>query len=154
MYKRTFTYKDYDGNERTEDHYFNLTEAEIIKWLTTTGDYTLDKKLERLNQEGNGKETMKIFEELIVMSYGIKSLDGRRFDKSEEAKKNFIETEAYNQLFVELATDARKAAEFVNAIIPREMADSIAKALKDNPEGIPDSLKDYLPEGITQIGKK
>lgn len=146
MYKKTITYTDYDGNKRTEDHYFNLTKAEIIKWLTTSGDYTLDKVFEKLSSERNGREIMNIFEGLITMAYGKKSLDGRRFDKSEEAKRDFLETEAYSVLFSELVTDASKAAEFMNNIIPNELAEEIEKVMKENPEGISAEIRDYLPK--------
>lgn len=144
MLKKTITFEDYEGNKRTEDHYFNLNKAEIIKWLTTDGDYTLDKKLERLFQAGNGKELMKTFDDLIQSSYGIKSLDGRRFEKSPEILRAFVESEAYVVLFTEIVTDAKKAAEFINAIIPKDMAEEISKIMKENPEGVPAEIRDYL----------
>lgn len=144
MLKKTITYEDYEGNERKEDFYFNLNQSEIIKWLTTTGDYTLDKVLIRLGQERNGKKVMEIFEDLIHRSYGRKSLDGRKFEKSEEIWQDFYQTEAYSTLFYELVTDARKAADFVNQIIPKKMASEIDKIMKENPDGIPDELKDYV----------
>lgn len=144
MLTREITYTDYDGNERTEKHYFNLNKAEIIKWLTTSGEYTLDKVVERLAYEKNGKKIMEIFEELIHLSYGRKSLDGRKFEKSDEIWNDFYQTEAYSVLFTELVTDAKKAADFVNKIIPKNLADEVNKIIKENPEGIPDELKDYI----------
>lgn len=144
MLKKTITYEDYEGNERKEDFYFNLNQSEIIKWLTTTGDYTLDKVLIRLGQERNGKKVMEIFEDLIHRSYGRKSLDGRKFEKSEEIWQDFYQTEAYSTLFYELVTDAKKAGDFVNQIIPKKMAAEIDKIMKENPDGIPDELKDYV----------
>lgn len=144
MLKRTIKYEDYDGNTREEDHYFHMNKSEIIKWLTTSGDYTLDKVLLRLRTERNGKKIMEIFEDLLHRSYGKKSLDGRRFEKNEEIWKDFYETEAYSVLFTELVTDGRKAAEFINKIIPKNMADDIEKIVRENPEGIPDELKDYV----------
>lgn len=149
MYPRVITYTDYDGNKRTETHYFNLNKAEIIKLMTMDGDYTLDKKIEKLWQERNGEEIMKLFEHLIYLSYGKKSVDGRRFDKSEETKRDFMETEAYSELFTELVTDAKKAAEFFNAVVPHEMADEMAKVMKEHPDGIPAELRDYLPDDMT-----
>lgn len=151
MYKRTIKYVDYDGNERSEDHYFNLSNAEVMQLLMTTGDYTFDKVIERLYEENNNKELFKIFSDLIYMSYGKKSLDGRRFDKSEEAKRDFMETEAYSVLFTELATDAKSAAEFINGIIPKDLAEKVAKIMADNPEGIPDALKDYAQVGLLPL---
>lgn len=143
MLKRTITYTDFDGRQRTEDHFFNLNKSEIVKWLTTSGDYTLDALLERLSTEKNGKEIMNIFEGLIKMSYGRKSLDGRKFEKGEEIWKDFYETEAYSELFMELVTDAKKAAAFVNQVIPADLASEVAKIVAENPNGIPDTLKDY-----------
>ena len=143
MYKKTITFKDYNDQKLTEDFYFNLNRAEVIKWLTTSGDYTLDKVLERLSKERNGKKIMEIFEDLIHLSYGRKSLDGRRFEKSEEIWADFYQTEAYSVLFTELVTDAKAAANFVNKIIPNDLAEEVEKIIKDHPEGIPDELKDY-----------
>lgn len=144
MLKRSITFDDYDGNSRTEDHYFNLNKAEIIKWLTTSGDYTIDKVIEKLATERNGKKIMEIFEDLIHLSYGRKSLDGRKFEKNEDVWNDFYQTEAYSVLFTELVTDASKAAEFVNGIIPKQLADEVASIIKNNPDGIPDTLKDYI----------
>lgn len=143
MYKKTIAFTDYAGKELTEDFYFNLNKAELIKWLTTSGDYTLDKVLERLSKERNGKKIMEIFEDLIHLSYGRKSLDDRKFEKTEEIWNDFYQTEAYSILFTELVTDAKKAADFVNKIIPRDLADEVEKIIRDNPDGIPDALKDY-----------
>lgn len=143
MYKKTITFTDYNGVERKEDHYFHLNKAEVIKWLTTSGDYTLDKVLERLSTERNGKKIMEIFEDLIHRSYGRKSLDGRKFEKTEEIWNDFYQTEAYSVLFTELVTDAKKAADFVNRIIPQDLADEVEKIIREHPEGIPDTIKDY-----------
>lgn len=151
MLKRTIDFEDYDGNKRSEDHYFNLNKSEVIKWLTTSGDYTLDKVLERLSTERNGKKIMEIFESLIKLSYGKKSVDGRKFEKNEEIWNDFYQTEAYSILFTELVTDAKKAADFVNKIIPKDLADEVEKIIKDHPEGIPDALKDYTSGIITLV---
>lgn len=144
MLKKTITFEDYDGNVITDDFYFNMNKSEVIKWLTTSGDYMLDKVIERLSKERNGKKIMEEFENLIHLSYGVKSLDGRKFEKTEENWNDFYHTEAYSELFTELVTDAKKAADFVNGIIPHDMADEIEKIIKDNPDAIPDTLKDYI----------
>lgn len=151
MLKKGITFEDYDGNKRTEDHYFNLNKAEVIKWLTTSGEYTLDKVLERLATERNGKKIMEIFDGLIHLSYGRKSLDGRKFEKSEEIWNDFYQTEAYSVLFTELVTDAKKAAEFVNQIIPKDLANEVEKIIKDHPDAIPDELRDYTDAVVRPI---
>lgn len=137
MLVKEISYVDYDGNNRTEKHYFNLNKAEVIKWLTTSGDYTLDKLVGRLSTERNGKKIMEIFEDLIRLSYGRKSLDGRKFEKSDEIWNDFYQTEAYSVLFTELVTNAKNAADFVNKIIPKDLANEVEKIMKENPEGIP-----------------
>lgn len=145
MYKKVIEFTDYLGNQRKEDFYFNLNKAELFKWLTTKGDYTLDKLLVRLTKERNIKELMEIFDRLVLESYGKPSLDGRRFDKNEEILNDFKHTEAYSELFMELVSDAEAAANFINGILPKDLSDAIEKILKDNPDGVPDIVKDYLP---------
>lgn len=144
MYTKTIKFEDYDGNEREETFLFNLNKSELMMWLMTSGDYTLDKVLMRLMEERNGKKLMETIEDLIHRSYGRKSLDGRRFEKSEEIWRDFRETEAYSELFYELSTDAKKCGEFVNGIIPKKLAEEMAKTIDENPNAIPDSLKDYV----------
>lgn len=144
MLKKTVKFTDYFGEVREEEHWFHLNKAEVTKWLTTSGDYTLDKVLKRLSEERNGRKIMDMFDDLLHRSYGRISLDGRKFEKSEEIWRNFSETEGYSVLFMELVSDAKAAADFVNAIIPKDLADEIEKIVKENPEGIPDELKDYV----------
>ena len=117
MLKKTMTYVDYDGNQRTEDFYFNLTKAEIMEMdLSASGG--LDKMISRIVAEQNGAKIVEIFKEIILKAYGEKSLDGKRFVKSEDISTAFAQTEAYSDLFIELATNADKAAEFINGIVP------------------------------------
>lgn len=143
MLIKKIKFTDYDGREVEEEYCFHLNEAEVIKWMTTSGDYTLDKMLIQLGRERNGKKIIEYFDELIQMSYGKKSLDGRRFIKTKEDLDEFVQSEAYSVLFMELVTDAKKAADFINAIIPAKMADSAKEIIKNNPDAIPDEMKDY-----------
>lgn len=144
MLKKEVTYVDYEGTTRTEEYFFNLTEAEVLVWMTTAGEYTLDKVLMRLAQERNGKRIMETFEDLIKRSYGRPSLDGRKFEKSEEIWLDFYQTEGYSKIFTELVTNAKAASAFVNAIIPSKMAQEINKAMIDNSAGVPAELRDYM----------
>lgn len=144
MFKKTITFTDYNGKERTEDHFFNLSQAEVLKWIATEGDYTLDQYLLKIAKANNGQEIMDQFERIIYLAYGEKSLDGRRFIKTEEVKRNFMETEAYSVLFTEMMTDASKAAEFINGIIPEKLANDVREAMAKNKDGIPEELKDYI----------
>ena len=117
MLKKTITYKDYNGTERTEDYYFNLSEAEVMEMeMSTAGG--LAEMIRGIVAAQDAPAIIKIFKDLILKAYGEKSPDGRRFVKSDELSKAFSETEAYSVLFMELATDADAAAKFVNGIVP------------------------------------
>lgn len=117
MYKETITFTDYNGVERTEDHYFNLTEAETMEMqMSTDGGYT--EMINKIVAAKDAPAIMKTFKDFISKSYGVKSDDGRRFIKSPELSEAFFQTEAYNKLIMDLYTNADKAAEFVKAIIP------------------------------------
>lgn len=128
MLKKTITYSDYNGNSRTEDFYFNLTKTELMKMeMSTTGG--LGEMVKRIVEAQDTPALIKIFEDLILKAYGVKSLDGKRFEKSDELSIAFAQTEAYDQLFMELATDADAAAKFINGIVPAEMAKELPKQL-------------------------
>lgn len=121
MYKETITYTDYNGNERTEDFYFNLTEAELtdMNYSVRGGLQTMIK---RIVDTQDTPSIAKIFKEMIFKSYGQKSDDGRRFIKSRELSEEFSQTEAYSKLYMKLATDSKAAGAFVNGIIPSDLA--------------------------------
>lgn len=119
MYKKTITYTDFNDEQRTEDFYFNLTKAEIMEMeLGQAGG--LEEYVRKIINTMDGAKIVALFKDLILKAYGEKSLDGRRFMKNEEITKSFSETEAYSELFMELAMDAEKAAEFVNGITPKD----------------------------------
>lgn len=118
MIKKTMTYLDYDGNERTEDFYFNLSKAEVAEMeLSTAGGIT--KMIETLVQEQDSKRITEVFKNFIMKSYGKKSADGKRFVKSPEMLEEFMQTEAYSDLFVLLATNTEEAQAFFNGIMPQ-----------------------------------
>lgn len=126
MIKKTISYTDYDGNNRTEDFYFNLTKAEVMEMEMMT-DGGLEKMINKIIQTTDTKKIIEIFKSIILKSYGEKSPDGRRFIKNDELREAFSQTEAYSQLFMELATDAKAATDFVNGVIP-QMDDAKAPA--------------------------
>lgn len=120
MFKKTISYEDYNGVKRTEDFYFHFSKAEIVEMqLSTVGG--LDATIKRIVAANNEPEIIKYFKDLVLKAYGEKSADGRRFMKSPEISRAFSETEAYSVLFMELATDAKAAAEFVNGLLPADV---------------------------------
>lgn len=130
MLKKTITYTDYNGVERKEDFYFNLTKAEIMEMeMSISGGLT--EMINRIVAAQDAPAIVKIFKELVLKAYGVKSPDGKRFIKSDELATEFAQTEAYSQLFMELATDADAASAFVNGIVPNvEGMDAAPKLIK------------------------
>lgn len=127
MLKKRIEYVDYDNNKREEDFYFNLNKAEIAEMeLSTEGG--LKKWIERIVDTQDMPQLIELFKKLILKSYGEKSADGKRFIKNAQLSEEFSQTEAYSELFMELATDEKAAADFVNGIIPADFAEEVEKA--------------------------
>lgn len=127
MIKKTITYEDFDGNSRTEDYYFNLTTAEIQKMqLSVNGG--LDKFLEKIIAEQDQTKIYSYVEEFVQKAYGEKSIDGKYFVKTNEALQRFMSTQAYSDLLVELSTNAKATADFINGVIPQKHVDALKNA--------------------------
>lgn len=120
MFKKQLTYEDFDGNERTETFYFNLSEAELAQMeLDHPGGFA--DYVQRIIDAKNQSEIVKEFKYLLSYSYGEKSDDGRHFVKNDKIREDFESTAAYSIMFMELATDDEKAAAFVNGVVPRNL---------------------------------
>lgn len=131
MYKKTITYEDYNGAERTETYYFNLTKAEIMEMeLTTVGG--LAEMIQRIVDSKDVPALIKVFKDLVFKAYGEKSPDGRQFIKSEEISRGFSYTPAYSIIFTELATNDIAASEFIKGIIPAEAGNNNEKKIANN----------------------
>ena len=117
MLKKTVTYTDYNGVERTEDFYFNLSKAEVTE-MELSVDGGLAQMLENIVNSKDNKEIIRTFKQIVLKAYGEKSPDGRRFIKSKELSDAFSQTEAYSEIFMELALDDKAATDFINGILP------------------------------------
>ena len=130
MLKKVIKYTDYNGVEREEEKYFNFNKAELMEMeLTTVGG--LSGLIEKIIQTKDYPSLVKMFKGLILDSYGEKSADGIQFEKSDSIRKRFEQSEAYSELFMELATNSESAANFINGIIPKDLRDQVAKEAKD-----------------------
>lgn len=122
MYTKKITYTDYDGNERTETYYFNLNKAELTE-MEMSSEGGLSKMIQKIVDEKETTKIVAIFKDIILKSYGEKSADGKHFLKraadGHRLADDFAQTEAYSELFMELATDQDAASEFINNIIPK-----------------------------------
>ena len=120
MLKKTIKYTDYNGETREEDFYFNLSRAEVTE-MELSKEGGMSEYIKKISAAQNAPELIKLFKEIITKSYGEKSLDGKRFIKNKELTEAFIQTEAYSELFVELASNADEAVKFINGIMPKNM---------------------------------
>ena len=131
MFKKTMTYTDWNGVERTEDIYFNLSKAELLEMqLTTEGG--VDNMIQRIVRAKDTVALVKLYKELILKAYGRKSADGRRFEKSEEISRAFTETPMYSDLYMELSTNDEAATEFITGIMPKDLENEVKKAMNDS----------------------
>lgn len=120
MLKKTVKYTDFNGVERVEDFYFNLTKAEVAE-MELSVDGGLSAMLERIIDSKVNKDIINVFKEIVLRAYGVKSEDGRRFIKTEALREEFSQTAAYSEIFMELALNENAASEFVNGILPAQM---------------------------------
>ena len=135
MLKKTISYIDFDGNEQSDTFYFNLSKSEltkmeireaIIKDDKVTGG--LRERLQQIVESGKGRDIMDTFESLLRSSVGERSEDGMKFRKNAEIQDDFMASAAYDVFFMELVTDAQAASNFINAVVP----DDIAKQIQDS----------------------
>lgn len=130
MLKLTETYMDYNGVERTEDFYFHFTKAELLKMeMGVKGG--LAEMVKRAAQTQDAPTIIKVFEDLVAKSYGVKTPDGKGFNKDPEVVKEFLQTEAYSNIFMRLATNDEEAAKFVNGVVPADMSKQAAAAIAE-----------------------
>lgn len=119
MWKETITYKDFYGEERTEEFHFHLSKAECAEKQMKYAGGGYAEFLKRIVDAKNQETIVDLFKQFILDAYGEISQDGRRFVKSPELSKAFSETEAFSILYMKLATDDEYAAKFVNGVIPK-----------------------------------
>lgn len=172
MLKKTITYTDFNGEKVSEDFYFNLSKAEIAEMeLSHRGGFSA--YLQQIIETEDGAQIIAAFKRILTTSVGQRSEDGRRFIKNEEITNDFLQSEAYSELFMELVTDGNKAAEFIQAIVPADMAEAVADGSKlaavpegkemeeeipayilENREPTPKELQEMSPDEIREAFRK
>lgn len=149
MLKKSITYTDFNGNEVTEDFYFNLSKAEIVEMeLSVHGG--LKDHLEKIIAAEDGKEIIAQLKHIILKAYGKRSEDGKQFIKNDQIREEFASTEAYSELFMELATQTDAAIEFTNGIIPKDMRDNPNQAALPIQKGPDHPNLTPQPQKLTQ----
>lgn len=148
MLKQDITFEDFDGNKRTETVYFNLTKSEIIELEVREADTGgFANRLKRISESTSGKEIMETFQEILQLTYGVRSDDGTRFIKHPNLYNEFKQTAAYDAFFQELVTDAEKASDFVNGVLPASLVQAAQAEIANN--GRP-PVQDHLPKSTSQ----
>lgn len=136
MLQKTITYKDFNDNERSETFYFNLSKNELTK-LDYSKSGGLTEWITRATEAQDGKTIIEVFEKIIEAAYGVKSPDGKMLVKTPEKFLEFKSTNAYDVLFMELVTDAEKAAKFLMDCMPADVREEALKqqTIKNNLSG-------------------
>lgn len=131
MVKETVTFEDFNGVTRTQDYYFNMMESELIE-LQYSVQGGLASMLEAIIAAKNEPEIVKVFKKILLMSYGRKTPDGLGFEKSEELSRQFACTPAYSKIFTRMCQDENAMAEFINKLIPSDMAKKLDELQKES----------------------
>lgn len=134
MIKRTVQYEDYNGNMVSDDFYFNLTKAELLE-LELSYDAGFSETIQKIIDAKDNRTLVAEFKKIVLMAYGVKSDDGKRFIKSDKLREEFEQTAAYSALFMELATDDTAASIFINGVTPKDLTS--AAVPQDKPLGPP-----------------
>lgn len=126
MIKKTIKYTDLNGQMIVEDFYFNLSKVELMEIETGTAG-GLGEKLLRIANTKDASGLIEQLKELITISIGRKSDDGKRFIKSPTIVEEFVQCPAFEALFMELVLDAGAAADFVNGLPPGDFTETVEK---------------------------
>lgn len=132
MIKKTITYTDYNGTERTEDFYFNLSEPELIELEYEHWGYA--EQLQKIIDANDTPTVLHVIKDIILRSYGVKSEDGKHFKKSPEISASFEDSPAYPQLYLELMQDPQNMANFVTGVIPKHLSDEAQRFIAEHPD--------------------
>lgn len=146
MYCKKISYTDYNDIPHVEEFYFNLNRSEILNMLMTDTDATLDQVFDYFRQTRNGKALLKMVEDLIKSSYGVKSPDGKRFIKTPELTEAFVQSEAYSELLFELLNDSNETAKFFIGIVPKNLQGDLEKFYAAHPDMTPEDVEKFAAE--------
>jgi hypothetical protein len=142
MIKKTITYETFDGGSVTEDFYFNMSKAELVELEISQKD-GFGEALQRMIKSEDNMAILEAFKSIIMMSIGRKSDDGKRFIKNDQIRDEFMQTNAYSELFFEIAQDADQASSFIRGILPSSLNADVPE-----PENVP------LPEDPKEMTRE
>lgn len=135
MYIKEIKYEDYNGETVSEKFYFNFTKAELAT-MNLEQEGGLQNYIDKISNERDTPKLIKLFQDLILRSYGVKSEDGKKFIKVKDGHKlaeDFMQTDAYSEYFMMLVQDEKEAEKFINGIIPKDILKEVESKKKDTP---------------------
>ena len=137
MFKKTISFEDFDGNPQARDFYFHISKAELLS-LAANGE-DMQERIRRITEAKDGAAILHEFRELIKLSVGVRSEDGQRFIKDEAAQSTLLDSPAFDELLMELATNADASVDFVTQLIPEKMQkEMLAQMKKSGPDPFAD----------------
>lgn len=145
MYKKNITYTDFNGEERTDAFYFNLSDAEILELQVSYGG-DMSRIMTNMLEKRDAKGLLGIITDLIKTSYGEKSSDGKRFMKNQEVKDSFVTTDAYSKLVLELLNDDKEFEKFMTNVIPSDKREHLNEIIRKREQGQTDEGEGQVVE--------
>lgn len=142
MLTKAITYTDYNGNKKTKNFYFNLTKTELAK-MELLNKAGMEETIKAMINEDDREKIVGLFESIVLGAIGEKSADGEHFVKNDQIRSDFVNHPAYDVLFMELISDSKSMANFINAIVPVD----VSEASKNHKRSINDMMGyEVIPE--------
>lgn len=116
MLKKHVKYQGFDGEIIEEDLYFNLTRMDAIELSARYESKDLAAYMDEIVKKKDIVSLYRVLKDIVLLAYGVKSEDGKRFIKNESVQKEFEESLAFAQLIEDLHETESALSEFVTGI--------------------------------------
>ena len=148
MLKKTISYTNYNGQQRVRDLYFNLNKYEFTQMLVGEDNVPFQDYLQQLVDTRDASQMVRVIKDILLLAYGIKSSDGERFEKSDQLRKEFEESAAFSECYIQLAQDNAELLKFVWGIMPPDLRpdESIIRDIMSNGFNNPTQTDGTTPE--------
>lgn len=144
MLKKTLTYEDWNGNTVTEDFYFNLTKTEVLELeYGLIPGKSLTEVINQLSSDQDMGRIIQTLKEILLKAYGQKTEDGKRFIKNQEIQDSFLQSPAFDIIYMELATSEDAAADFISGLLPNDVKTQLGP---DPKQALLDKMKEKQAE--------
>lgn len=131
MIKKTISYHDFEGDERTDDFYFSLNEVQFAR-INRMFPGGLQEYTEKIAKDKNADEMFRVIDILVSEAYGERQ--GNNFVKvtpsGQKLSDFFTNTEAYDNLLMELVKDDRALINFLAGCLPSNAKSRVEAELR------------------------